>query len=466
MDSLLFESRWARQRYDERPTVRKYTITVAVLTPHCLSVGSEYITDGQLPGNLYFALIFERPLQNIVLDYSGHVEISDYTPVRVPHMSPVGLFEYSPDNKFVASYSANDGILTVWRLYNDKSPLLAYMTHVNDMNIVGKLEADHADHEQLTIVVSDPNGSGFPTVALSRYHNNLEQQYWRIMIFEFTPFGVNSSVFRQGNDAGHLHLLGDGVTLLVLNGERLFVLDFRSLVLQHSYDTMNLYSLETELPITLSPGPLPLLPLNTVYFIWHTPGYVSLWKPSTGSLYRKLRLNFGAGDKYDFDEQHGMLAFYDGSQLRVISIAGVTILEIKTYHNTTHVAGVKFVTVGNELQLLTIECSEIDYVWHIWNPFTGQSTRRENKPHCFSTFYYTCFLYIGEEQSSFSLGAQLGCTVAYTSIEHPYKKADIATTPVCSDQRNEKIAVEINPVYESYQIILKWVDKTKQCKYI
>ncbi|RUS17563.1 hypothetical protein BC937DRAFT_89807, partial [Endogone sp. FLAS-F59071] len=414
----------------------------------------EFATKGRLPENLYPVLHFEKPGQKVRLNYAGPFKHNGCKPVWVPHRSPVGLYERSPDRRHMASYSADDGILTVWRLHDSLPPELVSFTSIDDMNIVETPEeAEQYHHEQLTIVVSNTKDSEIPHVVLSRYHKDLGQAYWRILFLEFNASGKRERHLKNdpmSRVAGHLHLLDDGNTLLVVNARDLFVVDMRSRLPLRRFSTNELDFIGTIGTIGLRtaearPGAPPLHRFDSECFLWYgITGFVALWHTSTGHLKQVFRLKLQAGEKYDYDKRHNIVAFYGGMGLRVFTIqTGMLIIQTKVPEDfRPHVVGVKFITAKNSVHLMTIECDETEYIVRIWNPLTGQSTTKSSKPHNLSSKSQSTFLHIGNGPSPISLVAQLHRSVAYLPVEDPFPEANIATESETYDQIKKNLLNE------------------------
>ncbi|RUP46520.1 hypothetical protein BC936DRAFT_146855 [Jimgerdemannia flammicorona] len=137
--------------------------------------------------------------------------------------APVGLFECSPDRRYAACFSGDDGILTLWRLYCEQDPEFVRHISVPDFTL---REFDDPDvlsrqlpHEQFSLAVSNTVDAELPQLVLGRYHTNLllEDHQLRFLSYDGTDRRrVRSKNFvgRSLNIVGNIYILDDGKTLL------------------------------------------------------------------------------------------------------------------------------------------------------------------------------------------------------------------------------------------------------------
>ncbi|RUP49185.1 hypothetical protein BC936DRAFT_143104, partial [Jimgerdemannia flammicorona] len=390
---------------------------------------SAFITAGPLPEDLYPIIRYERPDQKFEFQTKSFKH-KNCRPIRIPHRMPVVLNAPSPDGRHVACYSADDGILSLWQLDNSQLSKLVRHTVIDDMGIVPTSdEADRYQSEQLSIVVSNTE-SGKLRVVMSRYYKNLNEKDWRILFLEFTDTDFRKWHLRnscRSKVAGHVSLLDDSNTLLFVDVRHLFVMDMKSQSLLRKFDIRELDFIGNIRTIgrhgvQAVSSEQSLKPFGSDHFLWHgIPGLVSLWHASTGCLTQIFRMTLQDGEKYDHNKLHNLAAFYGGLGLRVFTTQTGMLLSEGAVPSgfRLQIAGVKFVTIGDDIRILTIEGDEREYIVRVWDPLTGQMiVNCEAKRHYLPFKFKNSFLRVGGADAlSISVVAQLTCTITQLPIE-------------------------------------------------
>ncbi|RUS19271.1 hypothetical protein BC937DRAFT_87742 [Endogone sp. FLAS-F59071] len=344
--------------------------------------GKEIVKKEPFPVDLYPAIRLEQSSLDVtIINSTSGFKYHNCRPIQIPHRSPVGLIKCSPDRRYAACYSGKDTILSVWRLYNEPGPELVHYISVPDFDFKASEEPDDAltecPFEQFTLAVSNTVGGELPQLALSRYHEHLDQEDW---LFCFLNTEAKHRPFRMGNIVGHLHLLDDGKTLLVLGVDYLFVVNMKSQSLIYTFNAkhldINASVLFSGSRLVLSENrQLPLQPLGYDHFLWYRgPDHVTMWHVPTGRLAQTFRLQIQPTDKYDYDKHHCLIAFYGTNGLEIFTTqTGISICKVKREAdpNSMKPIGVKFVTVGDAPFLLTVDGNREEYILRIRNPLAG-----------------------------------------------------------------------------------------------
>ncbi|RUP49307.1 hypothetical protein BC936DRAFT_142823 [Jimgerdemannia flammicorona] len=82
--------------------------------------------------------------------------------------APVGLFQCSPDRRYAACFSGDDGILTVWRLYLGQDPEFVKHISVPDFTLREFDNVGWLSHKQFSLAVSNTVDEELPDLVLGR----------------------------------------------------------------------------------------------------------------------------------------------------------------------------------------------------------------------------------------------------------------------------------------------------------
>src|SRR5262249_37431092 len=133
-----------------------------------------------LPEGLYPVIRLAQSSPDLEINSKGPFKYQDHKPFFLPHQAPVGLFECSPDRRYAACFSGEDGTLTLWRLYRERVPeFVAYISvpeftlkELDDEDILSR----QLPHEQFSLAISNTVDTELPQLVLGRYHTNLPQE--------------------------------------------------------------------------------------------------------------------------------------------------------------------------------------------------------------------------------------------------------------------------------------------------
>ncbi|RUS21629.1 hypothetical protein BC937DRAFT_92040, partial [Endogone sp. FLAS-F59071] len=393
----------------------------------------EIVRHGTWPDDLYPAVCLRQPHTDLAINSMGPFKYQGRERLRNPHKTPVGLFECSPDRRYAALFSAGDGIISVWRLYDEPLPKLVKHISVSEL-IVNGIEAsqdstEKHSHKLITLAVSNTTGD-LPKLALSRYHPTLPQGTSRVFFLNYAS--SEHYLVRPNKINGRIHILDDGDTLLILSNAHIFVMSMKSQALLRTFDTNEL-SISTAMPsIGLHVAPSagadrPLKPFGSRHFIWHYDAkHVTMWDVSSGRLEQSFRLTFQAEEKYDYDKTHNLVAFYGIHGLRIFTTqTGIKICEAERLFGAEHfeshtiiVVTIRFVTIDGVLRLVTVDGDEYKYIVRIWNPLNGTIVKEITSVHPLSErFIYSYQDIKMEEPSLVKLVTPLMATVAFFTVD-------------------------------------------------
>ncbi|RUP46519.1 hypothetical protein BC936DRAFT_146855 [Jimgerdemannia flammicorona] len=424
--------------------------------------GKEIVRKECLPNGLYPVIRLAQSSPDLVINSTASFKYQGRQLFHMPHKAPVGLFECSPDRRYAACFSGDDGILTLWRLYCEQDPEFVRHISVPDFTL---REFDDPDvlsrqlpHEQFSLAVSNTVDAELPQLVLGRYHTNLllEDHQLRFLSYDGTDRRrVRSKNFvgRSLNIVGNIYILDDGKTLLVIDSERLFVVDMKLRSLLHTFDRNHLDGINSVLAFGLSSALAmdskpPLKPLGLDHFLWHNaPNYTTMWHVPTGRLVQAFRYTFQLGDKYDHDTCRNLVAFYGINGLKIFTTqTGISICEANRLDmSEMKVVGVKFVTFNRDPLLVTIDGSDMDCVLGVWNPLTGSRVKEDILiTHTLSNeFKHSDVVIDGTEKlSSISFVTPLKATVARFFM----KNLNGTQPPPVDNNSSEKLILENPPV--------------------
>lgn len=392
--------------------------------------------DPPFPVDLYPVIRLEQSsLDFTTINSTSNFKYHNCQPNQIPHRFPIGLIKCSPDRRYAACYSGKDTILSVWRLYSELK-LVQYI-FVPDFDFRASEEPDDAlterPFEQFTLAVSNTVRDELPQLALSRYHDNLDQEDWLFCFLKYD--GENHRLFHKKNIVGNLHLLDDGVTLLVVGVDYLFVVNMKSQSLMYTFNTnqldINASALFSGSRLVLPENrQLPLQPLGYEHFLWYRgPDHVTMWHVPTGRLVQTFRLQIQPTDKYDYDKHHCLIAFYGVNSLEIFTTqTGISICKVERDEGLKLMKpiGVKFVTIEDTPFLLTVDGNTEKYILRLRDPLVGCMVTKEIlKTHTFGDRLQYSYIAIDNSASLFvSIITPLMTTVGRLYDEIPMSSAD------------------------------------------
>ncbi|RUP27519.1 hypothetical protein BC936DRAFT_138731 [Jimgerdemannia flammicorona] len=251
-------------------------------------ISTEIVRKGRLPDGLYPAIRLVQSSPDL------EIKTTDFThqnrqPFHLPHHAPIGLYECSPDRHYAASFSGNDGILSLWRLDSRQIPEFVQCISVPDFKIDPEQVHNSSlgyPHDQFSLAISNTRDNQLPHVVLARYHVSLISEDCKVIFLRintknsFTRLDNAKTIVGRPRDiVGHVRILDDGRTLLILGSERLFMVNMESRSLTHTFDRKKLnvkaFKVRSELVADVKP---PLKPLGQDHFLWHSsPDYTTMW---------------------------------------------------------------------------------------------------------------------------------------------------------------------------------------------